>query len=130
MTITRKRLSEHILDALWESAARVLTDHPDLTDMVKDRIASILEGRDTRKLYARLDADTRRGTRPDTRSLRVTVWIVDERQPDVDPQLLVSVRVRDLVDRDGQPIDARTSAKELLWQHGHGIPDDPGGLDR
>jgi len=123
-----KQLSEHVHEALVASAARVLERHPDpdLREALAVWNALLVEGRHpTLTLTVRLEADRRRG-RVDTRSTLAVVTVVDAATGE--DEELCRVRVRDLLDADGRPVDARVTARELLWQHGHGIPDDPSAL--
>lgn len=123
-------LTEHVLEALMASARRVLVDRPDaeLREALAERLEAIVEGRDRRKLYGRLDVKRGRRGRIDTRSLVVSVWLVDHGNEDAEPEQVCRVRVADLVDADGRPIDARADARTLLLQNGIGVPDDPSAL--
>ena len=123
-----RRLSEHVHDALVTGAARVLERHPDpdLREALAERNTLLTEGRHpTLTLTVRLEVDRRRG-RVDTRSTLAVVSVVDAASGG--DEELCRVRVRELLDADGRPVDALVTARELLWQHGHGIPDDPSAL--
>jgi hypothetical protein len=120
MTVTRKRLHEHITDALTASAARILADHPDRADALADWLNTAHE-----HVVITAHADRRPNGRIDTRSLRLDCHLTTS----AGPAPLVSVRVRDLLDQHGQPIDAQADARTLLLQLGHGIPNDTSTLD-
>lgn len=111
----KARLHEHISSALYASAGRVVAQHPQLADQVATWIETAHE-----KVRVVANVERRARGRIDTRALRLDCYLdtADGLAP------LCTVRVRDLIDDDGQPIDARDTARTLLLQHGHGIPDD------
>lgn len=121
-TTGRQTLAAHINDALAAMAGRILTHHPeragDLADWLEDAHKRVI-----------VRADVGRGKRGRIRhdTLRLAVFI--DHGPPLGLAPLCTVRVRDLVDQNGQPIDAKATARELLWQNGYGIPDDLSGLD-
>lgn len=120
MTTTRKRLHEHITDALTATAARVLTAHPERATELADWLQTAHE-----HVVITAHADRRPNGRIDTRSLRLDCHVTTS--AGLAP--LVSVRVRELLDQHGQPVDAQADARELLLQLGHGVPDDLSTLD-
>lgn len=121
-TIERRRLADHITDALTAMAARILERHPERADDLADWLETAHE-----RVIVRADVGRSRKGRIRHDSLRLHVFI--DHGPPLGLAPLCTVRVRDLVDAEGLPIDAKATARELLWQHGHGIPDDLSGLD-
>nr|WP_042195680.1 hypothetical protein [Kibdelosporangium sp. MJ126-NF4]CEL22154.1 hypothetical protein [Kibdelosporangium sp. MJ126-NF4]CTQ92935.1 hypothetical protein [Kibdelosporangium sp. MJ126-NF4]CTQ95572.1 hypothetical protein [Kibdelosporangium sp. MJ126-NF4] len=120
MTTPRRRLSDHVYAALNESVTRVLSAHPHRRAELAQWLETVHE-----RLIIRAVADRRTpGGRIDTRSLRMEVYVLTT----AGAAPLVSVRARDLLDADGNPVNARTTARHLLWQNGHGIPDTPAEL--
>jgi hypothetical protein len=119
VTATKRRLAEHITDALTASARRVLAQHPERQEELAQWIETAHQ-----QVVVGLDVGRTRRGRIRTNSLRVVAYL----NTTAGMAPLCSVRVRDLVDEHGQPIDPRATARELLWQHGIGIPDDPSGL--
>jgi hypothetical protein len=115
------RLHEHISGALYAVAKRVIAQHPH--PELREHIATWME---TAHELVEIEAHVARGNsgRIDTRSLRLDCYL----QTSQGRAPLCSVRVRDLVDGDGERIDARSDARTLLLQNGHGIPDSPATL--
>ncbi|MDN5918671.1 MAG: hypothetical protein L0I76_26840 [Pseudonocardia sp.] len=119
--MTRRRLYEHIHDALLASARRLLAQNPD--PVVRDALADWMSTAHERILVGASVDRGRRG-RVDTRSLRIDCYI----RTDSGPAPLCSVRARDLLDEHGDPVDARADARTLLLQLGIGVPDSPAGI--
>lgn len=115
MTCTRRRLADHITEALDASVARVLAAHPERRDELAEWRATAHE-----RVVVRADVGQDRRGRIRHDSLRLAVHLITSEG--LAP--LCTVRVRDLVDEHGQPLDAKELARELLWQNGIGIPDD------
>jgi hypothetical protein len=120
-TPVRRRLSDHITEALTAMATRITAKHPDRANDLVDWMQTA----HTRLTY-RAAADKTRNGRIDTRSMFIEVLV--DFGPNVPMLPLCKVRVRDLVDANGQPIDGQATARELLWQLGVNIPDDPSEL--
>lgn len=116
--MTRRRLHEHIHDALLACARRLLDEHPG-DEALREALAQWMETAHERVVVEAHVERTKRG-RVDTRSLRLDVYL----NTDVGPAPLCQVRARDLLTADGQPVDAKADARTLLLQLGHGIPDD------
>lgn len=118
---TRRRLHEHVLDAVLDLARQALNADP--TPERREELAQWVENTAERvRIVARVDRNSRK--RVDTRSLTLDVYL-DAVHPG---HLLCSVRVRDLLDAHGHRLDAPEAARDLLWQNGIGIPDDASSL--
>lgn len=112
----RRTLSEHIGQALYDQARRVIAT---LTDdargrAVREELAEWYETAHERvTVELRAEKAARgRADRVDTRSTYAIVWL----DTAAGPGELCRVRVRDLVDQHGQPIDARATTRDLLAQ--------------
>lgn len=116
----RRRLHEHIVDALAATARRIMTAHPDRRDDLADWLDNAHE-----HIVIVPCVDRRADGRIDTRSYRLDVYLATA--AGVAP--LVSVRRRDLeLPPDVQHEDAQAECRTLLLQLGQGIPDDPSAL--
>lgn len=119
----RRRLSEHITDALSACAQRLLDQHPD-DEALRETLARWMETAHER-IQVEAHVERTKSGRIDTRTLRLDVYLHTAEGP----APLCQVRARDLVLADGTPVDARADARLLLLQNGVGIPDDLSGLD-
>lgn len=122
-----RRLSDHISEALLGLAQRQLDAHPDRPAWFLDALAVWIETA-AERIEIEAVVDRRPSGRVDTRSLRLDVSL-----PMLDNAtsvLLCSVRVRDLIDEHGDPINARDDARTLLLQNGYGVPDSPAALGK
>jgi hypothetical protein len=118
--IARRRLHEHIVEAVQASLGRILTGHPHLREVAAEWVEEL-----ARRVEVEARVDRRRGGRLDTRSLRLDCYL---RANSGERALLCSVRARDLLTDYGKPVDARADARTLLLQLGLGIPDSPAAL--
>jgi hypothetical protein len=117
--MARRRLHEHIAEAVQASVGRILAEHPHLREVAAEYAEQL-----HRRVEVEASVDRRRG-RLDTRSLRIDCYL---RADSGERALLCSVRARDLLTDYGRPVDARADARTLLLQLGIGIPDSPAGL--
>lgn len=124
-TTERRRLHEHLRDALDAFCDQEAQRYPALRPVI-DTVpyAELLQ-------YLEWEALGRQNTRSgrvDTRSLR---WRFYLRNPlGIGPRIvLCEVRGDQLIDADGQPIDARADVRALLQQQGDRIPDSLAKLD-
>lgn len=119
MTLTaRRRLADHISDALAAAASRVLARNPGRPEFV-EQLAAWLESAHQRIVIVPR-VDRRRDGRIDTRSyiLAVYLWTSAGLAP------LVDVRRRELLVPSGvEHEDARAECRTLLLQLGYGVPD-------
>jgi len=119
-TPARRRLADHISDALTASAERVLTTHPHRRDELADWLEHAHE-----HIVIVPTVDRRTDGRIDTRSYRLDVYLTTT--AGLAP--LVSVRRRDLELPPGvEHEDAQAECRTLLLQLGYGVPDDPSAL--
>lgn len=110
----RKTLDEHVHDALLGSARRILAGVPDTEDgrALRATLAEQMETI-TSRLTIEFQADTHRG-RPDPRSLRAVVRLLA--LDGSGAAIVCAPLVRDLVDGEGQPVDARQTYRDLRDQ--------------
>lgn len=106
----RRQLADHVTDALTTLAWQQYTEDSGRRDLVADWIEDA-----SRRVVVSAEAD-QPGRRVDTRSLALTAYLPLH---DGNAVRLCTVRVRDLCDADGNPIDARATARDLLAQHQH-----------
>lgn len=124
-TTERRRLHEHLRDALDafcdEEAQRYPHLRPVIDAVPYSELMQYLE-------WEALGRQNTRSGRIDTRSLR---WRFYLRNPlGIGPRIvLCEVRGDQLIDADGQPIDARADVRALLQQQGQRIPDSPAGIE-
>lgn len=122
----RKTIHELIAAALAAQLDRLTAAPPNTATDWRQR-AELIEHYESGAVYDRLDVELRADRRPngrvDGRSLLAVVWM----RTGYGALPLLAVRVRNLADGAGHPVDARQSTRDLLAQL-EPIPDDPGGL--
>ncbi|GAA2552126.1 hypothetical protein [Pseudonocardia hydrocarbonoxydans] len=108
-----RTLTEHIEDALLAQTRRILAGVVDDEHgrAVREQLAQWYETIEER-LSIELRVELTRSGRKDTRSTFAIVWL----STSLGVVELCRVRVRDLVDAHGRPVDPRATARDLLAQ--------------